>query len=478
MAVRYQVSDLLAVIALGVNLRPTEPVPGGLAVWRFGIFLAMVLIPVISSGEELDPWIGKAVVLKPDAVLMKDGNVVDIRFQPMPPRVSGADQDRLFIGRGWVRRSDVLDPDEALRLYDQQLKDDPKNAQLWRLRGLAWIAKDENRNAIYSLDEALRLDPKLADALVDRGVARIKMGAGDSASRDFTNAIRIDRTNPVPYAHRGTNKLRNKEFKEALLDCDRAIELDPECDFAFKLRGDVAYFQGDYRSAISDYGKAIRCNPRHFEAYANRAICHMKQREADQALRDIEEAVRLCPQQPYPLFLRGCCRFLEGNDNAAIEDLSECIRLQPDHLSAYLIRAGLYQCVEKDRQGLDDVKSCLRFRPNNPILETEVAFFLATSNDAELRDGKRAIDSANKACQMTGWKAEWPIAALAAGHAEAGDWKNAIRFQKEAIEKSPEESRARQQEILSLYEKHQPLRATIARTRKNIEATIGSLSPQ
>lgn len=29
MAVRYQVSDLLAVIALGVNLRPTEPVPEG-----------------------------------------------------------------------------------------------------------------------------------------------------------------------------------------------------------------------------------------------------------------------------------------------------------------------------------------------------------------------------------------------------------------------------------------------------------------
>jgi tetratricopeptide (TPR) repeat protein len=449
-----------------------------LGVLRYVFFLVAVLAPVAAICEERDPLIGKLVVLKPDSVLTRDGKVVDPRFQPMPPRVSGVDQDRLWIGRSWVRKSDVLNPDEALRLCDEKLKDEPKNAQLWRLRGLAWMAKDEDRNAIYSLDEALRLDPKLADAFVDRGVARIKMGAGDSASRDFTNAIRIDQTNPVPYAHRGTNKLRNKEFEEALLDCDRAIELDPECDFAFKLRGDVAYFQGDYRSAISDYGKAIRYNPRHFEAYASRAICHMRQREVDEALRDIEEAVRLSPQQPYPLFLRGCCRFLKGNDNAAIEDLSECIRIKPDHMSAYLIRSGLYQCVEKDREGLDDVKACLRVAPSDPILETEVAFFLATSNDAELRDGKGAIDSANKACQMTGWKAAWPIAALAAGHAEVGDWKNAIRFQKEAIEKSPEESRARQQEILSLYEKHQPLRATIARTRKNVEATIGSLSPQ
>lgn len=194
-------------------------------------------------------------------------------------------------------------------------------------------------------------------------------------------------------------------------------------------------------------------------------------------MRDVDEAIRLVPQMGYPLFVRGCCLALKKDYSKAIDAMSVSIRLQPGAPAAYLLRCNLYECIEKDREALKDIEACLGLTPNNPMLITEVAMYLATSNDADLRDGQGAIDAATKACRTTDWKIEWPIAALAAGHAEVGDWKNAIHFQKEAIDKSSEDNRKRQEEILRLYENHQPLRSDLARVKKRLEKNVYSLKP-
>src|SRR5262249_42559560 len=61
------------------------------------------------------------------------------------------------------------------------------------------------------------------------------------------------------------------------------------------------------------------------------------------------------------------------------------------------------------------------------------AWFLATSPDARVRDGPRAVASATRACELTGWTDPVTLDTLAAAYAEVGDFDRAVRRQEDAL---------------------------------------------
>jgi tetratricopeptide (TPR) repeat protein len=89
-----------------------------------------------------------------------------------------------------------------------------------------------------------------------------------------------------------------------------------------------------------------------------------------------------------------------------------------------------------------------------------LAWLLAACPEAKHRDGKRAVELATKACQLTGWKDVNCIDTLAVAYAETGDFDQAIKYEKQAIEgltkdedkKPGDEFRAR----LKLFEEKKP----------------------
>lgn len=171
---------------------------------RLGLALGLLaaLVPNGVFAQERDPLIGKEVVLKPSAVLLNDGKEIDPRFLDYPPTVEDADEKRVWLGRGWVNKADVMTPDAALTYCDEQLKARPTDANLWRLRGLAWMGKKEARTALYSIDEAIKLDATLAAAYLDRASVHTVKRNYATAYGAFEDAIRLDPINPIAYVRR------------------------------------------------------------------------------------------------------------------------------------------------------------------------------------------------------------------------------------------------------------------------------------
>ena len=61
---------------------------------------------------------------------------------------------------------------------------------------------------------------------------------------------------------------------------------------------------------------------------------------------------------------------------------------------------------------------------------------LAVAPDPKVRDGKRAVDLAKKACQLSGSFDANHLDTLAAAYAEAEDFKNAVLWQQKAVKQS------------------------------------------
>ena len=82
----------------------------------------------------------------------------------------------------------------------------------------------------------------------------------------------------------------------------------------------------------------------------------------------------------------------------------------------------------------------------------------------EIRDGPEAIKNATLACELTSWRDWGCTEALAAAHAEAGDFERAIMWQKKAIDLAGSGPNIRTLEALllqwrlRLYESHKPYR--------------------
>ena len=91
----------------------------------------------------------------------------------------------------------------------------------------------------------------------------------------------------------------------------------------------------------------------------------------------------------------------------------------------------------------------------NPFAPSRLeSWILAANPDSALRDGKRAVAVATKACDRTKWRYGQFIDTLAAAHAEAGNFPEAIRCQEQALALMPpgDPNVAGMRERLALYQ--------------------------
>jgi tetratricopeptide (TPR) repeat protein len=100
---------------------------------------------------------------------------------------------------------------------------------------------------------------------------------------------------------------------------------------------------------------------------------------------------------------------------------------EPTARGDYWIAHGDYQ------QALAGYEQAVGDEPENSDSLNNLAWLLSTCPDATLRDGKRAVELATHACDLTERENPSFLDTLAAASAEAGDFKAAAETQREAI---------------------------------------------
>lgn len=106
-------------------------------------------------------------------------------------------------------------------------------------------------------DEALKFDPNDWQLYSYRAIAFCNTGEYEKALPDHTRSIELASGLGFLWSNRGYTRAHVGDFKGALEDCNTAIRLDPTFSYAYNNRGYALYNLGDKKGAVADFKKAI-----------------------------------------------------------------------------------------------------------------------------------------------------------------------------------------------------------------------------
>ena len=390
------------------------------------------------------------------------------------------------------------DNNNAIADFSHAIQLNPQDESSYLNRGVAYKAKGDNASAITDDTQAIQLSPKDEYAYLNRGLAYEATGAYDKAVADFTQVIQLHPGYAAYYAQRGVAFDGKGDDVTAIADETQAIQLDASQAVFFYDRGLSYSHSHDTDKAFADYNQAIQLQPNFADALFNRAVIYLTKGDTANALTDLTATIKLSPKAPNAYTMRGnayliqkdyddaianyyqasalyamntpapllynlgLCYLAKGDYGEASGDFLFAAAADPKYWQACYQAADCYNAEGNFNAALRFYQKALDLKSDSPLVLNGLAWFLATCPQAELRDGKKAVEEATQACTLWQWKNPNSVDTLAAACAETGDFDNAVKWETQYLQSPnlPGQSMTNGKSRLALYQAHQPYHVT------------------
>jgi tetratricopeptide (TPR) repeat protein len=367
---------------------------------------------------------------KPDFVLWDANRKIEPGVVGLVYRVEKTQRLNLLLSdrsrglRGWAPSSAVIELNLAEEFFTRSIAGKPDDPFAYTMRGIARSVKGDASGAIADFGEALKRDPNYVPALVHRARLLKSRDKVEQAQADLDRAVAHDGRDASALVARGVFRFNRKDNKGAWEDLNHAAEMGAPDIIVPILRGQILLQKNDTKQAYDAFLAAQRIDPSRHDVYLGLASVYLMRGQPKNAQVILDDAVRADPNSP----------------------------------EAYGNRATFYLARNDYEQALFNLDEVIRLSPGSAHALNERAWLLTTCRDEKLRDAPKAVKSATKACELSGWKNPRYLATLAAANSEVGDFESAVHNQERALallaEKAPEKTEYRR--LVDRYRSNKP----------------------
>jgi len=188
--------------------------------------------------------------------------------------------------------------DEAGKIYEQILRQEPGNAKALHLLGVVAAQTGRMERGAELMQRSIAENSGIAPVWADLGRALIALGRFDEAVSSFDEAIALKPDMALAHFNRGVALDDLNRLDEALECYDRVIALDPEDPEAHYNRGLVLRRLLRFDQALLSYDRAIALNPDYTHAYLNRGNILSDLKRYDEAIACFDRVTALEPGYP------------------------------------------------------------------------------------------------------------------------------------------------------------------------------------
>lgn len=384
------------------------------------------------------------------------------------------------------------DAREARRAISNYLKleglPDAQRAEALVLR--ARMVRDQAKSLSY-MEQAIKLAPENTGYRLAKAIFLRRVGKFAEAHAVITEVLQMNPQAGNAIILQGEIYRLQKNLDAALVSFGKAIELVPKSPAPYQNRGEIYHEQKRYDEAVEQYSKVLQLQPGVLRTLLQRATAYLASEKFEEALADIEQVLEkkeiVSAHQLRAQILNKLDRLAEvvqeletlsaavtentelkmqlaiyhaaGNQySKVIADYSDVLDQQKDNFYALQARGGAYLSLGKHAEAIVDFQRAMELNAKDPTLLNNLAWVLATSPEDDLRDGKRAVELAAFACELTKDTLPHILSTLAAAHAEAGDFENAIKRAQQAVDMNDSEHTLQITKELESYREGKPWR--------------------
>ena len=223
---------------------------------------------------------------------------------------------------------------------------------------------------------------------------------------------------------------------------EHALAVTTNNDVAHNNLGYLSVDRGELDKAISHFEAASKIRSGKLDPHYNLGTAFVEMNigdalarkgQPDEAMAHFEQAIKLQPDYAEAYYNRGNVLYAKGKTDEAIADFEKALQMQPSHADAHtglgnaLLRKGAL------KEAIAHYSQALALAPNDPHSRSNLAWVLATSSDASIRDGAKAVELARQAISLSGGKEPLFFRSLAAAYAETGRFSDAIAVIQQAV---------------------------------------------